>query len=237
MTNTSILIVEDEGLIALHLMETLANAGFEVREPVPSGEEALRHVERVPRPDLILLDLKMPRTTGFEVLKWIRGHAELHGLPVIVDAAAQIPPVENLWRFTGEGGLGADLAIFSGGKGLCGPQGSGLLLGLTFFAPQHVPPNGAVFDERADLLVGGGHLGAAAAEPRVPADPRVHRHRRRGRPVPGHDAQEDARRAAQEVGHLPDAHHHELHHPGRAAAALRLSHLRRVRRRQRLPAP
>ena len=49
-----------------------------------------------------------------------------HGVPVIVDAAAQIPPVENLWRFTQ---MGADLVIFSGGKGLCGPQSSGLILG------------------------------------------------------------------------------------------------------------
>jgi L-seryl-tRNA(Ser) seleniumtransferase len=49
-----------------------------------------------------------------------------HGVPLIVDAAAQIPPVENLWRFTE---MGADLVIFSGGKGLCGPQSSGLVLG------------------------------------------------------------------------------------------------------------
>lgn len=49
-----------------------------------------------------------------------------HGVPLIVDAAAQIPPVENLWNFTQ---MGADLAIFSGGKGLRGPQSSGLILG------------------------------------------------------------------------------------------------------------
>jgi D-glucosaminate-6-phosphate ammonia-lyase len=48
------------------------------------------------------------------------------GIPLVVDAAAQIPPVENLWRFTH---MGADLALFSGGKGLCGPQSSGLVLG------------------------------------------------------------------------------------------------------------
>lgn len=48
------------------------------------------------------------------------------GIPVIVDAAAQIPPVENLWRFTR---MGAEAALFSGGKGLCGPQASGLILG------------------------------------------------------------------------------------------------------------
>src|SRR5699024_9522508 len=48
-------------------------------------------------------------------------------VPVIVDAAAQLPPVENLWRFTGEGG--GDVALFSGGKDLCGPQASGLVVG------------------------------------------------------------------------------------------------------------
>jgi L-seryl-tRNA(Ser) seleniumtransferase len=49
------------------------------------------------------------------------------GVPVLVDAAAQIPPIANLWRFTTE--AGADAAIFSGGKGLRGPQSSGLVLG------------------------------------------------------------------------------------------------------------
>jgi len=52
--------------------------------------------------------------------------ARRHAVPVIVDAAAQLPPVENLWRFTQ---MGADLVVFSGGKGLCGPQSSGLILG------------------------------------------------------------------------------------------------------------
>lgn len=52
--------------------------------------------------------------------------ARKYGVPLIVDAAAQLPPVENLWRFTQ---MGADLVLFSGGKGLCGPQSSGLILG------------------------------------------------------------------------------------------------------------
>ncbi|CAA9564359.1 MAG: L-seryl-tRNA(Sec) selenium transferase-related protein [uncultured Thermomicrobiales bacterium] len=50
-----------------------------------------------------------------------------HGVPVIVDAAAQVPAIANLSHYTV--GLGADLAIFSGGKGLRGPQSSGLVLG------------------------------------------------------------------------------------------------------------
>ena len=52
--------------------------------------------------------------------------ARRHAVPVIVDAAANLPPVENLWHYTQ---LGADLVIFSGGKGLGGPQCTGLVLG------------------------------------------------------------------------------------------------------------
>jgi len=53
--------------------------------------------------------------------------AHARGIPVVVDAAAQLPPPENLWRFTRD--LGADVAVFSGGKDLHGPQASGLIVG------------------------------------------------------------------------------------------------------------
>src|SRR5690606_24438235 len=53
--------------------------------------------------------------------------ARAHDLPVIVDGAALLPPIENLWRFTE---AGAALAVFSGGKGLRGPQDSGVVVGL-----------------------------------------------------------------------------------------------------------
>ena len=49
------------------------------------------------------------------------------GVPVVVDAAGQVPPVASLWRYTA--GLGADLAVFSGGKGMRGPQTTGLVVG------------------------------------------------------------------------------------------------------------
>ncbi|CAN5831991.1 aminotransferase class V-fold PLP-dependent enzyme [soil metagenome] len=68
--------------------------------------------------------------------------AHVHDLPVVVDAAAQLPPTDNLWRFTKD--LGADLAVFSGGKGLRGPQSSGLIVGrqdLIEIARAHGAPN------------------------------------------------------------------------------------------------
>ena len=48
------------------------------------------------------------------------------GVPVIVDAAAEVPPRANLTRFHE---MGADMVAFSGGKGIGGPQSSGLLAG------------------------------------------------------------------------------------------------------------
>ena len=52
--------------------------------------------------------------------------AQARGIPVIVDAAAQLPPQSNLKRFIAEG---ADLVAYSGGKALGGPQASGILCG------------------------------------------------------------------------------------------------------------
>ncbi len=54
-----------------------------------------------------------------------------YGVPVIVDAAAQLPPLSNLWHFTRD--LGVDAALFSGGKALQGPQASGLIVGRRDF--------------------------------------------------------------------------------------------------------
>lgn len=52
--------------------------------------------------------------------------AQAKGVPVLVDAAAQLPPAANLRRFLAEG---ADLVCFSGGKAIGGPQASGILAG------------------------------------------------------------------------------------------------------------
>ncbi len=56
---------------------------------------------------------------------WIR-IAHKHGVPCFNDAAADVPPISNLWNYTE---MGFDLVAFSGGKGMRGPQCAGLLLG------------------------------------------------------------------------------------------------------------
>jgi uncharacterized pyridoxal phosphate-dependent enzyme len=56
---------------------------------------------------------------------WVRV-AHKHGVPCFNDAAADVPPISNLWNYTQ---MGFDLVTFSGGKGIRGPQNAGLLLG------------------------------------------------------------------------------------------------------------
>ena len=56
---------------------------------------------------------------------WIRV-ARQHNVPCFNDAAADVPPISNLWNYTK---MGFDLVTFSGGKGIRGPQNAGLLLG------------------------------------------------------------------------------------------------------------
>ena len=71
---------------------------------------------------------------------WIRV-AHQHGVPCFNDAAADVPPISNLWNYTQ---MGFDLVTFSGGKGLRGPQCTGLLLGrkdLIEAARQNNSPN------------------------------------------------------------------------------------------------
>jgi D-glucosaminate-6-phosphate ammonia-lyase len=69
------------------------------------------------------------------------GLGKKHGIPAFNDIAADVPPLANLSRSIQ---LGYDLVAISGGKGLCGPQSSGLLFGrkeLIQAARLHAPPN------------------------------------------------------------------------------------------------
>ena len=81
LKNQSILIVEDDGLIALHLQELLQNSGYDVPDPVASGEEAIEYVRTCPLPDLILMDVTLDgRIDGIETARQIQKSSNI---PVI----------------------------------------------------------------------------------------------------------------------------------------------------------
>lgn len=91
-----ILLGEDEPDDAFLIRRALARAGISNPiEHVRDGQEALRYLERVltdrtvKRPSLVLLDLKMPRKDGFEVLEWVRAQPEFKTLPVAILTSSQ----------------------------------------------------------------------------------------------------------------------------------------------------
>ena len=66
------------------------------------------------------------------------------GIPTMIDIAADVPPVENLWRFNE---MGFDLVCISGGKALQGPQSAGVLMGkkqLVAAARLSAPPRSGI---------------------------------------------------------------------------------------------
>ena len=80
LKNQSILIVEDDGLIALHLQELLQNAGYDIPPPVASGEEAIEYVRTCPLPDLILMDVTLDgRIDGIETARQIQKSSQHSG--------------------------------------------------------------------------------------------------------------------------------------------------------------
>ena len=65
-----------------------------------------------------------------------------HNIPSMIDIAADVPPVENLWKYND---MGFDLVAISGGKAMCGPQSAGILMGkkdLIAAARLNAPPRG-----------------------------------------------------------------------------------------------
>lgn len=74
--------------------------------------------------------------------KWVEV-ARKHSIPTMIDIAADVPPVENLWRFND---MGFDLVCVSGGKAMRGPQSAGILMGKKRYidaARLSMPPRGS----------------------------------------------------------------------------------------------
>src|SRR5208283_1757638 len=94
MTGETIQIVEDDGLIALSIIETLENAGYRVVEPAYSGEMVLNALEKSPIPDLILMDIGLAGSLdGIETARRIRQNSDI---PIIfLTAYTNITKIEK----------------------------------------------------------------------------------------------------------------------------------------------
>ena len=106
-----VLLVEDSPASALLTQEALRDPRVPNRiHVVADGEEALRFLYRepphvdAPRPDLVLLDLNLPKVDGREVLAAIKGDAKLKDIPVIVLTSSANPEdVEFVYRHQAAG--------------------------------------------------------------------------------------------------------------------------------------
>ncbi len=82
MDKKTILVIEDEAPLIETLKLKLEKEGFAV-ETAEDGEQGIKKAETV-HPDIILLDLLLPKVKGEDVLSYVKKHAELKKIPVII---------------------------------------------------------------------------------------------------------------------------------------------------------
>ena len=93
-TNVHIVVVDDEQLNLMLLEAILKREGYKVTK-IADGEAVLQSIRHVHKegalPDVLLLDLQMPKITGFDVLKSLRKKYSKEELPVIMMSATSEP--------------------------------------------------------------------------------------------------------------------------------------------------
>jgi CheY-like chemotaxis protein len=108
MTENCILLIDDDAADVFLVRRAFTKLGLGSHLIVVNdGDEAIRYLngddkyadrEHFPIPVLILLDLKMPRKTGFEVLAWLRSRPALRRLPVVVlTSSNQLPDINRAY--------------------------------------------------------------------------------------------------------------------------------------------
>jgi CheY-like chemotaxis protein len=91
----SVLVVDDEAVVRSLVTATLADEGWDLREAA-DGEEALAAVA-AERPDVIVLDLMMPKLDGFAVLERLQEASDTRTIPVIVLTARSLSDEDRGW--------------------------------------------------------------------------------------------------------------------------------------------
>ena len=109
-----------------HYEHAVRLSGARLVEVDYDADTALERIEAAIGPKTAAIGYAWHRARERPDIGELADLAHRHGLPLFVDAAMSLPPVENLTRFAG---LGADLVTYSGGKHLGGPQASGILCG------------------------------------------------------------------------------------------------------------
>lgn len=102
MTGETILIVEDDGLIALYLTELMEKAGYQVSGLASSGKMVLRMLEKSPPPNLILMDIGLDGSLdGIETARQVQ---ERFSIPLIfVTAYNSESTLERIREVTSDG--------------------------------------------------------------------------------------------------------------------------------------
>lgn len=83
LSTKSIIVVEDESFLSKVLAERLEDEGFGQIDVAGNGEEALNKIKQH-KPDIVLLDMILPKMNGFEVLEAMQADSTLKKIPVLV---------------------------------------------------------------------------------------------------------------------------------------------------------
>jgi DNA-binding response OmpR family regulator len=98
----TILVVDDEPEIARLVQRIFAKRGYNILIS-GDGEEALQQIQATP-PDLVLLDLNLPKLDGWEVCRRLKSDARTRAIPIVMMSAAHITPSDAVHGIA----LGAD---------------------------------------------------------------------------------------------------------------------------------
>jgi CheY-like chemotaxis protein len=135
---TKILLVEDSKFMRIATERALARAGYEVTTAI-DGEHAIE-CARLLRPDLILLDLLLPKLPGPEVLKALKGDSSTASIPVVILSGMSEKNAERLHRDGAFAFLGKEALALDKGSGALLAVLAGIVRDLGLAVPQSAVP-------------------------------------------------------------------------------------------------